>query len=269
MTLTYLAGKVIQGLSTDTKPIANIQANTIFYETDTGDTLVSDGTYWWVTARGPFSTKKLGYLTWGNNISGGIGHYANLTASTGAGTQTQAIDTTNGRYQLCVSGTTSGNKGGYRNAAATLFTRAFNPKLRFRFKILQSTNARFYFGFLGTTIPELTGDNPLDNLHGFIFGVMPTTSATNWVLATNNGAATTTLTDTTVAFNTTGVHDLKLVGDDTNSRFSWSLDGGAYTHVTTNIPISATALSLIFTSETATTAAASFNLYNAFAQQDK
>lgn len=268
MTVGYLAGKAIQLLSTDTKP-TNIQANQLLYETDTGDTLISDGTYWWIKELGPFSNKKIGFLTMGNNISGGTGHFANLTPSTGPGAQTQAIDTTNGRYQLCISGTTSGNKGGYRNAAATLFNRSFNPRMRFRFKILQSTLARFYFGFLGPTIPELTGDSPLDNISGFIFGVMPTTSTTNWTLATNNGAASTTLTDTGTAFNITGVHTLSLVADEANTRFSWSIDGGAYTHVTTNIPASTTALSLIFTSETATTAAASFNLYNAYCQQDK
>lgn len=269
MAISTLADGVLIGLSSDTK--SSMPVGYEFRETDTGDKLISDGTYWWVKSIGPFSSRKIGYLTWGNNISGGIGHFANLTAQTGVGTQSQAIDTTNGRYQNCVSGATSGNRGGYRNAASTLFQRSFNPKLRFRFKIAQSTNARFYFGFEGPTIPELTGDSPLDNLSGFIFGVMPTTSTTNWSVCYNNGATTSTLVNTGIAFDTTNIHTLSLVADDTNTRFSWSLDGGVYTHVVTPavIPASTTALSFTFSCETATTAISNFSLFSAFAQQDK
>jgi hypothetical protein len=266
MTVTYTSDGVYYGLSTDTKPTA--PAGYRFYETDFGDTSISDGTYWWLA--GPpsaLSTRKVGYLTWGNNVSNSIGHFANNTAAATAGTQFQNLNSADGRHQICISGTTTGNKGGYRSSSVMLFSRQQNPRLRFRFKINQSTDARFYLGFVGTTAPELTGDTPLDNLHGFIFGVMPTTSTTNWSLCRNDGDATSDMTDTGVAFDTTNIHTISLVADDSNSRFSYKLDSGSYQHFTTEIPAQTTALSLVYLCETNTNAAASFNLYTAYAEQ--
>lgn len=271
MTVIPTVANKFQGLYSDTKPV-NVPVNSIFEELDTGDNLIYDGTYWWVKEIGPFSQRKIGYWTWGNNVVGGTGHFNNLTAATNPGTQTQAIDTTNGRYQNCISGIVAGNKGGYRNATTFLFNRSFNPKLRFKLKLVQATNARYYFGFLGGgSIPELTGDSPLDNLSGFLLGVMPTTSTTNWTLCYNNGAATSTLVNTGIAFDTTTINDIRLAADEANTRFSWSLNGNAYTHVVSPavIPASTTALSLVMSCETSSTTAANFQLFTAFAQQDK
>jgi hypothetical protein len=269
VTVTYAFDGIYYGLSTDTKPTA--PAGYRFFETDLGDWHISDGTYWWLMGMpSGLSTRKIGYLSLGGNATNtGVGMFSNITAAATAGTQFQALSSTDGRSQLCISGTTSGNKGGYRNSSVMLFTRQQNPRIRFRFKINQSTDAAYYLGFCGSTVPELTGDTPLDNLSGVIFGVMPTTSTTNWSICRNDGDATSDMTNTGTAFDTTNIHTLSIVGDDAGSRFSWKLDSGSYNHLTTEIPAQTTQISFAFMCETRTNAAASFNLYTGFVQQDR
>ena len=46
MTIKYLSGNRIQGLSSDTKPLANIPAGSIFEETDTFKYYISNGSAW-------------------------------------------------------------------------------------------------------------------------------------------------------------------------------------------------------------------------------
>jgi len=76
LTISYLAGRQIQGLSTDTKPI-NVQTNSVFIETDTNGTeYVYDGTTWQLRdAKGVSS--YVGYVAGSNfkiknNITGKI-----------------------------------------------------------------------------------------------------------------------------------------------------------------------------------------------------
>lgn len=269
MTVVYKGDGVYTGLSSDTKPSAAFTGNT-FEETDTRDVLVFDGTYWWIKTLGPFSIRKIGYFSSGSNISAGVGLFSNPQGATGAGTQVQAIDSTNGRYQQMATGATIGNKGGYRINAVFLFQRSWNPRMRFRFRLESVSNVRYYFGFFGGAgLTELSGDSPLDNRDGFTFGIIPSTSTANYSIASNNAAATTTVTDTGIANDTTSLHTIALVADNTNSRFSYSYDGGAYTHVTTNIPAATTQLSWAFSAETSDAVGKVFRLYNGFMQSDK
>jgi hypothetical protein len=46
MTIKYLSGRRIQGLSTDTKPTSNIQAGSVFDELDTHKSYVWHNSAW-------------------------------------------------------------------------------------------------------------------------------------------------------------------------------------------------------------------------------
>ena len=269
MAFSYIGDGLYVGTSTDTKPTAAPSGYRAF-ETDTGDYFVSDGTYWWLSGMpAPNSTKKVGY--WPNGASGGSGGVyllSTLSSPTGTGSLSFVIDTTNGRYENMPSGTTSGNKGGLKTAAAVSI-RGFNPRVRIKFKLATTTNTRLYMGY-SSTATDLTGDDPLNALQGVLFGMSTSsaTSAANWLVMHNDGSGATAVDDTTTAFDS-NVHTLSLVADEANTRFAWKLDNGSYTNVTTDIPSTTTGLFFFIQTETSAASAATVQVYNAVIQTDK
>lgn len=257
-------------LSSDTK--TSKPAGWRLLETDTGDIFISDGTYWWLQHLGPWSPRKIGNFGLGPNFTSSVGPFANMSAATSPGTQSNTNDTTNGRYQVCVTGAVSGNRGGYRQANPT-YIRQWNPRLWYKFKLVSQTVDRLFLGHMGgnpTNPPEPAGDDTLNAGNGFLFGMSTTSSvsASHWLILHNDGTGATVVEDTGITFDA-NVHTIKLVADESNTRFSWSLDGGAYTHVTTDIPAATTNMAPVFEIETAEAVGKSFNLYNGFCQQDK
>lgn len=268
MATSYIGNGQYVGLSSDTKPTA--PSGYQFYETDIGDTFVSDGTYWWLRGiPSPFSTKKVGYFSMGTAGLTGVGMLSTLTNATGAGSQAFLItDSTNGRYLNMNSGTTVGNRGGVRtNDYVTL--RTWNPRIRFRFKLIASTNLRLWLGFIGGAPTEVSGDDPLNGgIPGVLFGIN-TTTATNWVVTHNDATTTATTDDTGTAYDT-NVHTVQIVADNNNTRFAWNLDGGAYTNLTTDIPSTTNGLGLVMEIETNDSGVAkNFAMFNVFVQSDK
>jgi hypothetical protein len=259
----------LSGLSTAAKPVA--PQGTRFFETDTGDTLVSDGTYWWLRGvPGPFSTKRWGIMTWGAHTIGD-GMLNLTTAATGAGGQTFAADNTNGRYLLCVTGTTIGNKGGYRVSSGSMVMRQWNPRMRFRFLLNATTDhtlSRGYFGF--TTNVEPTGDDPLNARSGFMIGWIST--STNFIVIRNDVTGATDLSGNVAATAQaldTFMHTVSIVADEPNSRWSVKWDANDYVHYTTDIPVNTAAMTIFFHNETAEISAKNFRLFSMFTQVDK
>jgi hypothetical protein len=264
MAVTYLTDGQYIGLSTDTKPVA-APAGYYFKETDTGDTHISDGTYWWLTNYpGPLSRKRVGYIPMGASVTGGVGMFVNFTSSTGAPTFDQS-DVTNGRFMLCQTGATSGNKAGSRMVSAALTTKDWNPRMRFTFLVTNNTDHRFWIGFTNQTT-ELTGEDPLSGLAGVMFGAVA--ADTNWKILHNDATGATVSDDTGIARGTS-IHTVNLVSDHANSRWSWSYDGGAYTHITTEIPLTGVNCTVHMMNETATAAAKVMRIYNLSVQSDK
>jgi hypothetical protein len=263
LTIIPISNGVLSGLSTDTKPVS--PAGYEFIETDTGDEHLSDGTYWWIKTLGPLSAKKIGIYPAGVTNTVGLGLFSTMVGGTSAGSQSFALDTTNGRYLGAVTGTTTGTKGGVR-AAGPLFLRPYNPRFRIRFSVTDTTAVTLYIGFF--PVAEPTGTAPMDTgSQGVLFG-LNNFNTTNFVVMHNDNAGT-TIADSTGTAIDTGLHTLKLVADDANVRYSWSLDGGAYTHITGNIPANNTNQTLIMQNETQADAAKNWRIYNVFAQSDK
>jgi hypothetical protein len=263
MTVVPIMNGVLSGLSTDTKPASPVGYQ--FYENDKGDIHFSDGTYWWLTSLGALSNKRIGIGPNGAAVSAGTGMFSSLTQATGHANTFNGVDSTNGRYFQAITGSTSGTKGGYRFALANFTMRIWNPRTRVRFSTISPTISRAYIG-IGTPNVEPTGDDPLNAQSGVLFGMITTNA--NYVIMHNDGTGATVIDDTGVPKDTT-VREIKIVADNASSRFSWSLNAGPYTHITTEIPASTTSLTFVYQNETNEAVSKSLGLYNVFGQSDK
>ena len=202
--------------------------------------------------------------------SGGQGLFSNQVAATGAGTNSNLLSSTNGYGLTFVSGATNGNNAGWRvNRAMTM--RSFNPVFmaRFRLPIAAPTNGdyRMFIGFSSNhPTADPTGDDPLATFSGYM--LVAITTNTNFMIAKNDGTSSTyTSTGITLDAN---LHTLILIADEANTRWGWSLDGGAVTYDTTFIPASTTALGFAAETQVATAAAArNIEQYIMFIGQDK
>ena len=104
--------------------------------------------------------------------------------------------------------------------------------MRIRFKLASTTLQRNWFGM--ATNAEPTGDDAFNGTYAFVIGTI--SGSPNFQIMRNDASSGTVLADTGIAVDT-NIHEVRLVGDEANTRFSWSLDGSAYTHYTTDVPL--------------------------------
>ena len=270
MTVKYLGDNQYQGLAADTKP--TIPDGWKFYETDTHDTLVSDGTYYWLeTPHNPYSPRRWGSMQWGASGTVGQGMLATVVAATAAGTQSFATDNVNGRYFTHATGITAATKAGYRSNISTLVTRQFNPRMKFRLMLPATSDyalSRGYFGF--TTNTEPTGDDALNARAGFMIGWI--SGGTNFIVQRNDGTGATDVSGNVAGSAQaldTALHTVSIVADEPNSRFSVKWDANAYVHFTTEIPAATTAMTIFWHTETNEAAAKNFRMYNLHCESGK
>jgi len=158
------------------------------------------------------------------------------------GTSTGAVANVNstiGRFLTFTTATGDGANAGFKQSNITY--RKFNPYLKFKGRpntgpTLQAT----WFGFDSSTV-DPTGDSDADSKSYFAVGNR--SSDTNFQIIRNDGSATATYVDTTIPVNTT-VRTWELIADETNTRWGWAVDGGAFTYYTTIIPAATTVLTL-------------------------
>jgi hypothetical protein len=155
------------------------------------------------------------------------------------------------------SGATAQNYGGFRTTN-TVASRRFNPKITCKCQIDSNTNSRLKIGFSSSTAILDSAGNTLDSLSGFIIGFG--SGNTTYFVYTNNGAATTTATNTSVNTVTAGsavVFTLSL--NDSTGLISWTIKTGPSTStsgtVSTAVPTIDTPMYLFCTAQTSTTAA--------------
>jgi hypothetical protein len=220
------------------------------------------------TTANPLATnaKKVG-VWYGGPAAGGA--FFGLLGNIGVtGTPGTTATTADGAGTSYATGTTPGNNAGWLQSRS-MVTRALNPYFAFRFKLSAADatpTQRVYIGWqVSVTAPG--GDDPLNATQGFLFG-QATTTNNNWVIMRNDGVSGTVIASTGTAFNTS-VHTIELVGDATNSRFGYSLDGGAFTYYTTDIPLADQALTYVAHIETSDTVDKTITGYAWFVRQDK
>ena len=157
-----------------------------------------------------------------------------------------SIDGWEGSIVTYGTGTTSNTRAGL-NANATTniapFTRRMNPILDVRYKVTANAanNARLYVGFSSAaTLPA--SNTPLGTTDkGVIVGF--STAQTNYSVFQHNGdgtaaAAPATYSGLTLAKTDLNWHRITIVADDTNGKFTVSIDNNTPMVINTKIPAS-------------------------------
>lgn len=146
------------------------------------------------------------------------------------------------------SASNSDDKIGIQTANA-LFTRRYNADVTFRFKIpTTDLDYRLYAGFHDNTDENFTTDTDVNSRISFM--LFKASNHTTYHIVHNDGDATQHDIDTSIAVNA-AAHEIRLMADNTNNRFGWSLDGSAMSFITTNIPGADTSLAFYIAMEMA------------------
>lgn len=239
MTIQVINPAILLGLSTDTKPTTR-PANTIFIETDTGLFYKYNGSSWvfFQGMTGPVRQKKIGGYTATSSVNG-WGIFGSMT-NTGTFAANQ-FDNTNGTYAK-MSTTSTINSASTHKYSAFITIRAFNPVLAVKFKNATSATSNIlYTGFKASSGDPTGGTtDPLASNSGIM--LVQRAADTQYQICTNSGGANSTFTSTGVNVDTTTVNTIVFRADDANTKWQWSLNGSAWTDVTTTIPASTTQL---------------------------
>lgn len=177
------------------------------------------------------------------------------------------------RWQTKTSTPAALDKGGWRIAAA-ITCRAWNPTFFCRFRLNQTADTRLWLGITGDLAADPTGDDALNAKSGVMFGIgvvnntVGTGSTVGWQLMHNDGTGA-TVSDTVGPAADTNIHTIEIKAVDASSKFQYSLDGGAFVDVTTDIPAPATALSFIAELQTSAAAQKTMDLFDIHVTSDK
>ena len=158
-------------------------------------------------------------------------------------TPTAYLDTSTGYSgaSWAISGT---NAVGWKtNNPVTM--RKLNPDVTFAFLLDENsdnTGSRFYAGFASTGAVTKSSSF-LDSLSGF---VMFKHSNENFFKIARNDGSGSMVEGSSILTTNSGFHTIRLVADESGSRFGWSLDGGALAYETTDIPSATAGLHVVF-----------------------
>ena len=260
------------GMYADTRPTAPL--GWTLREMDTGDVLVSDGTFWWLTGPpGPMSPRRWGAAPQGAATTTGIGMIPATTAATGTGTVADVVtDATNGKYRSFPTGTVTGDNGGQRVAVNNFTARHHSPRMRFKFQLPASgdfTLSRLWIGWGNNAEPA--GDDAFNAVSACCIGLI--SGGTNFIILRNDGSGATNVADNVAGSAQaldTSVHTVSIVADEANTRFGVKWDANAYVFVNTDIPAATTSIVPIFQNETNESGVAkTFRLWNLQIQAEK
>lgn len=163
-----------------------------------------------------------------------------------------AADTVSGCYELCQTGTTSGNTAG-RITASNVAFRDWNP--RSTWKVLSAAsiaNIRWWIGF---TSADLSGVSTPTTQHVAAFSYDTGRDGTvYWRTVTCDGS-TATVTTTSVAIAGSTAYNLRIEFDEANANIKFYIDEVLASTHTTNRPASATGLKAQWCATTLTSAA--------------
>ena len=143
-----------------------------------------------------------------------------------------------------VNSTTHGNARRYSTSGAdndtievfipNLTRLRYNPHLYIKMSLATMDDSRFFLGFNTGDVPE--GSNTyLNNLSGFALSYQYDTAETEdtvLYINRNDGDGTEDKVSTTQSLTNTTPFTIELVGDNTNNRWGWNYNGGAFTYYT-------------------------------------
>ncbi len=189
-------------------------------------------------------------------LQGAISTFTNGATATIAKT----IDSTGTHMTFTTAATTSDTCGG----RTTLFTeRDQQAVFKCKFKLSSIGSDVMYIGFHSTSdTPLTTITSILANKSGA--GIFyDSSSSANWRILTNNGAGSTTNTDSTIAA-TTSVHEITMFFNNTQASLIVILDNVLVTAVpiTTGVPATTTDLGLYWVIQTSTTVTKTLDVWD-------
>ena len=127
------------------------------------------------------------------------------------------------------------------------------------------TLARLYIGF-SSLAADTNGDDAFNAASGVCIGFVSANPATAFKVLRNDGSGATDVSSdpagSSQATDTTA-HEVRIVADEDNSRFSVKWDSNAYVHFTSEIPAASTGLGIVYQNETNDSGnAKTFRLYS-------
>lgn len=233
------SGRVIHGLSTDTKP-STAPTNSIFFETDTRRYFLWDGTYWvslsYVTTS---DRRKVGQYHGTATASGDGIFNGNMSAiAVGTGANSATTDST-GTYVTHDTAGTINSLAGVRLNARKM-TRINNAYFKAAIKTGASiANTRIYCGLVADASAPASAADPLNAKEGVALWYDSAVNA-NWRRLHNDSAGASVSDDTTLAVGTSTIYTVEIIAV-TDSKFAFNFNN-AYTDITTDIPASTTTL---------------------------
>ena len=203
----------------------------------------------------------------GTSSTNGTGIFNGNIATSGT-VAASSFDTTNGPSYSYTTGNVAGNAASHKSV--NLYTcRAFNPILIVKFMVTVATNNRTWIGWRASTNADPASG--VEDALATATGVLLTqrSTDTNWQIATNNGNANSTFLDTGVAVAANTLYTLKLIGDASNNKFQWSLNGSQPADLTTTIPTGTTSLLYYSGAQTAEAVAHTMKIFRVRTRSDQ
>jgi hypothetical protein len=234
------------------RPTAGYPVNSILYDMDIQLFYQWDGTTWndsKAIPRGPITGKDTGIFN-GTASSGFSGMLNGAIARVGTAVG-PSVDSTYGGYYANKTAATTGTEAGYHNINSALFIRKFNPFVAITIRPSIATNQRIYCGLTSTSahIPASGTEDLLAGISGV--ALLQRSTDTQYQICSNNGAANSTIVSTGVNVSTTTPVTIFIKGDETNTRWRWSIDEGATWNNITDGPAQTTNVGFIIKVQTA------------------
>ena len=201
------------------------------------------------------------HMKWGYAGTSGavffLGLMSGMSAVGGAAGFAPFVTAENARAIRYTTGTATGDNVGIKTATAYM-SNSWNPKLAIRFRIADAANTRLYIGW-NTSGADPNGDDPLNALAGILFGKISTNA--DWVFMHNDATGATVIDPDIGVAADNNIHTLYM--EATASSVYWQLDNNNLQKITTEIPAAGSIFSPIFEIETTTTAAKTFDIFEA------
>lgn len=217
----------------------------------------------------PIAGNRVSGAWFGSNSVNGTGLWANYLTDVSNVTPIRIQDST-GRMGMRYNFLNDDDRGGFRENGH-LFCRMNDPELwvRWRYDPLSAThtssvNYRVVVGFTSDVTADYGSDSALANKSCFMW--FKETADTVIQIGRNDGDATQDKDNTAITLSQTNnsVNTIRIFADNVNSRFGISLNGGAASYYTTEIPASTTRLGCIIQFENEGTDDRSFELLGAY-----
>jgi hypothetical protein len=184
----------------------------------------------------------------------------NLTCYNTGCTESVINDSTRGRVHKFSFNSSSDSAGWY--TPTLLFRREYDSYLKIKFRVSVATTYSQWMGFASDMTQSIfEEDEPLNNLHGFLFGRQSNSDSIK--LFTNDGSSNQTEQAGFTFTRNTNVHTIEILANSASNRFQYRFDNeaGTWSNITTAIPGTGIDMGLICYIDSSTSTAYDWETY--------